>query len=83
LKNVTTWLTRFLVALTAAVTALAGAAATAQAATPTAVRPMTTFSICANSPIPSGYVITMINAAAPSCDGFAQYTIRRRSAPAS
>ena len=70
MKNVTTWLTRFLAALTAAVTALAGAAATAQAATPTAVRPATSFSICANSPIPSGYVVTRISGGDSPCDGY-------------
>ena len=65
-----------LAAFSVAAAGLAAAAATAQAAAAPAARPDTTLSICANSPIPTGYVITLINTAAPSCDGYSGYFIK-------
>jgi hypothetical protein len=85
MKNITTWLMRLLVALIATVTALTAAAATAQAATPTTVRPATTLSICANSPIPSGYVIPVLQRLRavhhPDADGRRHHGLRQLAHP--
>ncbi|MGF1425941.1 hypothetical protein [Kitasatospora sp. LaBMicrA B282] len=80
-------LTRLFTALALMIGALVGtawAAQTASAATAVRAVPATSLSICSNSPIPSGYVVTAVFGPGGVCSGnLASYTIQTPYSPMS